>query len=274
MNKKLSRLAVFMAITFSVLAVFAAFNGIFNSHIYEDILKSGNITEFLVHGSRAQDIIMLPASITIIILGFSFLIKENFKTFIAILGLTGYVFYGYALYTIQGMYTDHYLIYIIIFSLSLYTLIIGLISFNTKNLAKPITLSNKNRWASIAYLSSVIIVLIPVWLTLLSKDMSNHATADTYGVFVLDLGIVFPAIVITIVMLLKKQQFGYILNGIMLKKALTVCISVAFGEWYVPNVGKINETNTFLLILFGILGTTAVLITFGYFKTLKLETSS
>jgi hypothetical protein len=56
---------------------------------------------------------------------------------------------------------------------------------------------------------------------------------DTYGVFVLDLGIVFPALALTAkLVLIRKMKFGINLAGIMLMKVFAISLSWGFSEWY------------------------------------------
>jgi hypothetical protein len=77
-----------------------------------------------------------------------------------------------------------------------------------------------------------------IWLIRISQDIAKHMPQDTYGVFILDLGIVFPAVAVSATRLIRRKSFGIIFSGIALIKALTVCLSWGFGEWY----GRINGT--------------------------------
>lgn len=69
-------------------------------------------------------------------------------------------------------------------------------------------------------------------ILLITPDISRHIPQDTYGVFILDLGIVFPAIFIIATKLIRSRPFANILAGVALMKALTVCLSWGFAEWY------------------------------------------
>jgi len=72
------------------------------------------------------------------------------------------------------------------------------------------------------------------------RSYGEHIPQDTYGVFVLDLGIVFPAIAITATMLIRGKPFGNILAGVILMKAFTVCLAWGFAEWYGRFTGKLS----------------------------------
>lgn len=64
-------------------------------------------------------------------------------------------------------------------------------------------------------------------------DIARHIPNDTYGVFILDLGIIFPAIMITVSELIRGEPFANILKGVVLIKEITVCLSWGFGEIYI-----------------------------------------
>lgn len=244
-NIQKSRLTAIMTLTLSFLALYASFAGVLDKNLYTDVLKAGTISIFLVSGSIAQDIISIPTSLVLLILSLIFLKHQNYKTFITILGLTGYLFYGYGLYVMQGQYTSIYLVYLAIFGLSLYSMIFGLTSFRPDSI-KYCYLPQALRKLISIFLITIVLVLVPIWLTLITSDISKHMPSDTYAVFILDLGVVFPAFGIIATLLLRNKPFGNILAGVALFKAFTVCLSVAFGEWFQafyagfrPNLGGI-----------------------------------
>ncbi len=231
MHIKRSRVTAVMTLILSILALSASLAGVMDKNLYGKVLEAGTITRFLVSGSIAQDIISIPLGLLLAILSVLFLKRAGEKTFIAILGLSGYFFYGYGLYAMQGQYTSIYHVYLAIFALAIYSLIFGLLSFEyetVKQYALPKALSK----AIAIFLLMIIVVLTPLWLVFSTQDIVKHIPRDAYAVFVLDLGIVFPALAMTAVMLLRNKPFGNILTGVALLKALTVCLSVAFGELF------------------------------------------
>jgi len=129
MNIRKSRQTAIMTLIVSLLALFAGLSGLLNKNLYTEVFLAGTISKFLVSGSIAQDIISVPLGLLLAVLSLLFLKQPGYKTFIAILGLAGYFFYGYGLYTMQGQYTSIYLVYLAVFGLSLYSIIWGLISF-------------------------------------------------------------------------------------------------------------------------------------------------
>lgn len=231
-NIQKSRLTAIMTLILSLLALYASLAGVLDKNLYTDVFLAGSLLKSLISGSLAQDTISIPLSL-ILAVSLIFLKHPGYKTFIAILGLTGYFFYGYGLYTMQGQYTSIYLIYLAVFGLSIYSMIWGLISFKP-DAVKQTRLPGALRMSISIFLIVILLVLIPVWLLRITPDIVKHIPGDTYAVFVLDLCVVFPAFGIIAAKLLRNKPFGNILAGVALFKTLTICLSVAFGEWFVP----------------------------------------
>lgn len=228
-NSFRGRLTAVLTIIVSILALYSSLKGVLNQSIYEDLLPVGTITKFLIYGSIAQDIVSIPAAVLLAILSLLFLKNPGYKKLIAILGLTAYLCYGYGLYVMQGQYTSIYLVYLAIFGFSTYSLVAGLTSFRTID---DYRLPKALRITIGIFLSTILLVLVPVWLIRISPDIAKHIPSDIYGVFVLDLALVFPAFGIIVAQLIRNKPFGNVLAGVALIKTLTICLSVAFGEWY------------------------------------------
>jgi len=85
-----SRITALMTLLLSAFALFAALKGLFNQSVYNDAISTGAFLKELIIGTFSQDLISVPAAATLAILSIIYLIKKGEKTFIAILGLTGY----------------------------------------------------------------------------------------------------------------------------------------------------------------------------------------
>lgn len=232
-NIQKSRLTAIMTLILSFLALYASLAGVLDKNLYTDVFLTGSLSKSLISGSLAQDTISIPLSLILAVLSLVFLKHPGYKTFIAIPGLTGYFFYGYGLYAMQGQYTSIYFIYLAVFGLSIYSMIWGLTSFEPE-VVKQSRLSGALRMSIGIFLMVILLVLIPVWLLRIIPDIAKHIPGDTYAVFILDLCVVFPAFGIIAAQLLWNKPFGNILAGVALFKTLTICLSVAFGEWFVP----------------------------------------
>lgn len=259
MNIQKGRQTAVMTLVVSLLALFAAFSGLLNKNLYAEVFKSGIISEFIVIGSLAQDYVMVPLGLLLAGLSLAFLKRPGIKVFISILGLTGFFFYGHGLYAIQGQYTSIYLVYLAVFGLSLYSLIWGLTSFGP-DVMKSYRLSGVLRKSIGSFLLVIVLVLVPRWLTLINADIARRIPGETYGVFVLDLCVVFPALVIIAVQLWQNRPYGNILAGVALYKVLTVCLSVAFGGWFNSFYRGVQINYTEFFIFAGLTAGSLVLV--------------
>ncbi|MDF2614123.1 MAG: hypothetical protein K0S71_1909 [Clostridia bacterium] len=261
------KITAYMTLALSIMALFASIAGVFEKSIYGEALNAGTITEFLLVGSVAQDITFIPLALLLMLLSVMFLKRAGYKTLVTILGLVGNFFYGYGLYVMQGQYTSIYLIYLAVFSLSLYSMIFGLLSFTPEFVLKT-SLPRLLRKAISIFLFSMVVILGLIWIIRIMPGIIRHVPTDTYAVFVLDLGIVFPAVAITAVMLMRNKSFGNILAGIALFKTFTVCLSWGFGEWYGRLYGSLTG-NLDMLIIPGVL--TLISAVFFVLYLLKLK---
>lgn len=229
---KRSRLVAYLAIISSVLALLTAITSLFYESVYNDVLEAGTITEFTMHGAIGQDIITIFFSIILITLSILFLQKPTEKVFIMMIGFIGYLVYGYGLFVIEAFYSIFYLVYILIFGLSIYGLIYAFISFKYDEVKKSY-LPKKIRKTIAYFLILIISILGPAWIFKVIDGMYKHIPPRTYSVLINDLALVFPAFAITSILLLKNKEFGNILGGIMLIKTFTICFSWGFAQWFV-----------------------------------------
>ncbi|GAA0178591.1 hypothetical protein SH2C18_16180 [Clostridium sediminicola] len=258
-----------MTLIMSVLVIFACLTGILKESIYNDVLLSGTITKFLLSGARAQDIIFIPLAVILFFLSILFLRRPCYKVLITIIGLSCNFFYGYALYVMQGQYTSIYLVYLAIFSISIYSIILGLLSFPAEFVMITSLSKRLCRFISI-FLYSIVFILGLIWLIRIEPDIARHIPQDTYGVFILDLGIVFPAVAISATMLILRKPYGNIFAGVALMKVFTVCLSWGFGEWY-GRIYGVAQGNYNMLIIPSVLTILGFIIFIFYIVKLKIE---
>lgn len=247
------RLVLVMSLIGGLLAAYSSWLGIFNRSIYEEVQAVGTISKLLVVGSTAQDVTSLPLGIVLAILSSLCWVRPSVKRMVALLGISVYFMYAYGLYVIQGQYTDLYLVYLTIFGLSVYSLVFGLAAIDTDSVEQL----RLPRWLATtigAFLLAIVLILTPVWLLRMGPDLAAHVPGDVYGVFVLDLAIVFPAFAVTATYLFRRVPFGNILAGIALVKTFTLCLSVFIGEGLKPVHGF--EADLSMIAVFG--GLTAI----------------
>ncbi|MBW8380985.1 MAG: hypothetical protein K0M69_00485 [Youngiibacter sp.] len=226
--------SVLMMLT-SLLALYASIAGIFTEGIYRELIPTKAITEYLILGSVVQDIITVPVSIALFISSFIYIKGKDRRVLTAMAGLVSYIFYSYALFSIQGQYTRLYLIYLVIFGASAYGLM-----FIVPRLIHMSSLTEVPRGLRrgiAGFLLLILAVLVPVWIMRMQPDIANRAPGELYGVFVLDLAVVFPAFGIIAFNLIRNNAAIDLLTGAALVKVFTLCLSVGLGEFIKPSFG-------------------------------------
>lgn len=268
-NEVYGKISAALGIVISVIAVISTGMGIWNTTTYGELLSKNLLSQNLYYGSVAQDISMLLISVILFSLSVSFLISKNRRVQIAITGLVWCEFYAFGLYVVQGQYTNIYYLYLIIFGLSIYGMIFGLLSWCGVN-DDEVTLPKRTvNWIG-GFLIFILVLMIPLWIMRLVPGILAHQASETYGVFVMDLGIVFPAIGIIVVLLFKRKAFGKILAGVALIKICSLCLTWCFAELYgplirdLPIVPEMAVTSGFFTVVSGIL-------LIPYFKNLKIK---
>jgi len=177
-----------------------------------------------------QDVVTATVSMLFICI-ILFKDQREIKTKIIWLGGLLYLFYIYAYFAFGGVSSVFYLLYIAITGLTFF-LIVFLLADIAKNNQFPRAAENYPRkWISVFFFASISIMAIIEIQELVSKTIILQAQLNPYYVFyVIDLAIVFPMIVITAVLNLKKTDWGTLFSGVALLKIVTILPAVIFND--------------------------------------------
>lgn len=270
LNINRSRMVAVLAIVMSVLAIFAALAGILDDGIYDQAIATGIHSEDLMPGTLSQDIVSVAAAALLILLAVAFLSSPSQRVFVVMLGLSGHFFYGYGLYAIQGLYTSVYLAYLAVFGLSTYILIYGLTSFESEA-GDLYRLSGRLRKSIAAFLFLIVLVFVPLWLAALIPHTTDHTRPEVYGVFVLDLCLIMPALGLIGIQLVRNRPFGNILAGVALVWVVTLILSVALGESFAPLYDM--SANYGMIAIYGAVVTVSLALSICYLRNLRRSTA-
>lgn len=251
----------------SLLALFASLAGILSSGTYRELIPAKAITEYLILGSVVQDIITVPVSIALFTLSFAYIRRNDRRVLTAMAGLASYIFYGYALYSIQGQYTSLYLVYLMLFGASAY----GLMFMVPKLIqgSRGTEVPKGLRRGIAGFLLLILVVLAPVWILRMQPDIAKRAPGELYGVFVLDLAVVFPAFGIIAFNLIRNNAAFDLLTGAALVKVFTLCLSVGLGEFIKPSFGFPQDTP--MTAIFITLTAVSAILSVLIFRKLKAD---
>jgi hypothetical protein len=139
------------------------------------------------------------------------------------------MFYTYGMYSIEQFYNWFYIVYIAILALSFWSIVYGLVSIN-RDVLHSIRVTRRIRNISIGCLIFVPLMFYSLWIVELIPLMRDGDRIDyIYSIFILDMAFVFPAFILSLVLILKRNALGLLLAPILFIKTFTVLFSATLG---------------------------------------------
>jgi hypothetical protein len=155
------------------------------------------------------------------------------------LGTLGFLAYAYGMYCLAVVWNPLFLLYLVLFGLSLFGLGFGLVETDATQMrlcfagtapVKPVA----------GFLLVVAGLVGAMWLaeevgSMIRGTMPPSVVqfgTPTNIVHVFDLAIVLPAMVMAAVMLLRDRPWGYVWSGVLLVKAATIALWILAMTWF------------------------------------------
>ncbi|MCL2168338.1 MAG: hypothetical protein FWH59_04350 [Lentimicrobiaceae bacterium] len=266
MDNKNSTNVLIISLIVSILSFYCALLGFLDENLYGSVIATGVFKISFLPGTISQDIITIVSSVIMLILIALYKKKKKFRVMIAIIGLLSFYFYAYGTYVISTLYNSVYLVYMFIFTLSIFGMIMGISGF-TSDCIKSLFLPKWIRIFSIVFLSLIVFIFTGKWIADIIPYTQNHTVPDFYTIYILDLCIIMPLFMVIIYMLVRNMKFAYILLGVALLKTATLIMSVAIGSFIAPKYGLREEASmTFIYCSVALIS----VVLFGFYS-LKIE---
>lgn len=247
MNHKNPTGVLVIALLVSIISACCALLGFLDKSLYGSVISTGVFKISYMAGTISQDIVTIGSSVIMLALIVLYIRSKDNRIMISIIGLLSFYFYGYGTYVISALYTSMYLLYMLVFTLSILGLIIGIGGF-TDGYIKTLYLPKWIRICGITFLSIIVCIFMSKWIIELIPYTQSHTVPDFYAIFILDLCIVLPLFVVIIYMLIRNSKLAYILLGIALLKTATLILSVAIGSFIAPIIYGTQEQTSMLFI--------------------------
>lgn len=171
---------------------------------------------------RAGDLITLFLAIPVLIVSFVLYRQGSLRGGLLLTGALAYFLYTYTSLGFGATYNNLFLAYTLIFSASLFGLILALTSFDVQALPAHFSETLPRRGIGIFLIvSGVILSLIWLALSIIPALLQNKAAPEayfytTFMTGIMDIGIVAPALLVAGVLLLRRAPLGYLLASTML----------------------------------------------------------
>jgi hypothetical protein len=247
-----------------VLGAIASAGGLFMSSLYR------GETAWVVPQNRGQDLITLLA-MPILAVTLLAVRRGSARATLAWIGLLGYVCYTYAGAAFAFHFNEFFLIYVALFSLSIFALIAAFTGIDVAALRRTFDTHVPRRAVSIflAVLGCMLTLMwvgqiIPFLTTGTLPDLIVRAAAPTNFVYVLDLGLVVPLALLGAFWLWRDMAWGYVVAGYILIKALTMGLALLGMTWFTVRAGE--HVDPFLSGIWVVLATSSLGMTAWFLR--------
>lgn len=171
----------------------------------------------------AQDAVILVIAVPILALGFLYARGGSQRGKLVWLGSLAFMTYIWASYAFTIAFNSFFLGYVVLFSLSLFTLVDGVLDFDAHYFADTVAGRLNNRLYG-GFLGVAALGLAALWLSeIIPATVSGTLPAgiEAFGAqsvhtYIIDLGVVVPSLAITAKWVLEGRPWGYSLAGVLL----------------------------------------------------------
>lgn len=220
-----------MIIPFCILASVGGFFG----ELYRD-------EEAIENAFYGTDVVTLFVVVPLLAASLVLSLRGSERALLVWAGALGYTAYNYAFYLFGAQFNALFLVYVALFSLSIYALVLLLSAMDIEKMGTHFSARTPVK-ALALFLLLVALPLAAFELAQCLRYLFTGRLPDAPSlIFALDLSIVVPTSVVAAVLLWQRRPWGYVLGAIMLVKAATyglaLCLSTAFvagfqasGHW-------------------------------------------
>lgn len=237
------------SITIAVLALIATFSGLFWKGLYKGDTISG------VAQMMGQDLVTLIIGIPILLISLYLVSKGSLRGRLIWMGTIFYFLYSYASMSFLTSFNQLFLVYVALFSISLYTLLGEMFSMDIRIVKKSFSPGAISKITAV-FLVVIGLMLAAMWLKMIIDSLLTGfapSALENYTTLViqaLDLGIVVPAAVISGILLFKGKKWGYMLASIFLIKASLLGTAILSMIYFMAQNGVNIELGQALFFVF------------------------
>jgi hypothetical protein len=216
-----------LTILVALLALAASLGGLLLPDLYKD-------SDSIKKAWFANDIVTIPFAIFLPIT-LAFQKRGDERPILVWVGLMLYMCYNYAFYLFGAKFNDFFLIYVALFSLSLYSIFIGLLNINVYAIHET-AIFRKRQLLISAFL---FLLAIPICIAEVKQCLTFIFSGKTPEVptliFALDLSTVVPTTILASILLWRNKPWGNVLATMMLVKSFAYGLVLVTGTFMVTD---------------------------------------
>ena len=190
---------------------------------------------------QANDLVTLLIGLPLLAISFWLSQRGSLRGRLMLTGTLGFILYTYITMCFGAAYNQLFLVYVALFSLSLFAFIISMMTFDLQTL--PAYFSDKLPRRGIAALLFFAAAFLSLaWLgriapTLFQDQIPTLENTTSLFIQAMDLGIIVPLCVLGGFLLLRRSAWGYLLASVGMMKFLTLGIAVSLMGLNMARVG-------------------------------------
>jgi hypothetical protein len=253
----------------AILTVIATIGGLFVDGLYRD-------NNFATAAWQGTDVATLAIAVPLLIASLVFSLRGSVRSQLVWLGMLDYTLYNYAYYLFGAAFNRFFLIYVALFTLSIFALIFALAQVDVACIRERFRIQTPVR-AIATYMVFVAAGIGGLWV---AQSLSFVITGQvppfivdvahpTSIVFALDLSLVVPFLILGAIWLWQRRGWGYVLAAILGVKGAVymlalVAVSLAAAQAGFPD-------GLAQLPLWGLLGLGFILAMFFLLRNVRPE---
>ena len=190
---------------------------------------------------QANDLVTLILGLPLLAISFWLTLRGSLRGRLLLAGTLGFILYTYITMSFGAQYNALFLVYVALFSLSLFAFVLVMMSFDIEELPAHFSENLPRGWiAGLLFFAAAFLSL--AWLGRIAVTFAPDtlpALENTTSMFiqVMDLGIIVPVCVLSGILLLRRHPWGYLLASVGLTKFLTLGIAVSLMGLNMARVG-------------------------------------
>lgn len=191
--------------------------------------------------TQANDLVTIVLGLPLLAISFWLASKGSLRGRMILACTLGFILYTYMSMCFGAAYNSLFLVYVALFSLSLYAFILSMMSFDLKTLTAHFSEKLPRRWIS-GLLFFAAAFLAFAWLGRIAATFSPGtipALENTTSMFIqaMDLGLIVPLCLLSGILLLRRRPWGYLLASVGMLKFLTMGTAVSVMGLNMARVG-------------------------------------
>ncbi len=180
----------------------------------------------------ANDLMVLIMGIPLLAISCYFAAKGSFKGMLVLTGTLAFFLYTYMSYTFLWMYNAMFSVYVILMSASFFAFVLMMLSYNVNDMKAHFSDKLPVKWIG-GFQIFVAVGIGMLWISKIADSFQNGGVPvglEHYTTLVIqgmDLAFVVPCAFLSGILLIRKNNWGYLLSSVILLKGITMLTALS-----------------------------------------------